>query len=49
MWIVNSTINPLKYLNGDQTDKDHPVIKRYIATKFKRLDPLNIERENIFK
>ncbi|MCP3900411.1 MAG: hypothetical protein GY707_11935, partial [Desulfobacteraceae bacterium] len=39
----------LKYLNGDQTDKDHPVIKRYIATKFKRLDPLNIERENIFK
>ncbi len=39
----------LKYLNGDQADEDHPVIKRYIATKFKRLDPLNIERENIFK
>jgi NAD+ synthase len=38
----------LKYLNGDQSDKDHPVINRYLATKFKRLDPLNIKREEIF-
>lgn len=30
-------------------DEEHPVIKRYKATKFKRLDPLNIKREDIFK
>jgi NAD+ synthetase len=39
----------LRYLNGDKIDKDHPVIKRYKSTKFKRLDPLNIKREDIFK
>jgi NAD+ synthase len=32
----------LKYLNGDQSDKDHPVFNRYLTSKFKRLDPLNI-------
>ncbi|MCK5543194.1 MAG: NAD(+) synthase [Desulfobacterales bacterium] len=39
----------LKYLNEEKTDKDHPVIKRYKSTKFKRLDPLNIKREEILK
>jgi len=39
----------LKYLNGDYSDKEHPVIKRHITSKFKRLDPLNIKREDIFR
>ena len=39
----------LGYLNGDRTDKEHPVVKRYKSTKFKRRDPLNIKREDIFK
>ena len=39
----------LRYLNGDPVDKEHPVIKRYKSTKFKRLDPLSIKREDMFK
>ncbi|MCK5312000.1 MAG: NAD(+) synthase [Desulfobacteraceae bacterium] len=39
----------LGYLNGDRTDEAHPVIERYKSTQFKRLDPLNIKREDIFK
>ncbi len=37
------------YLNEDQANADHPVIQRYKSTQFKRLDPLNIKREDIFK
>lgn len=39
----------LKYLNGDYSDKEHPVIKRHRTSEFKRLDPLNIKREDIFR
>ena len=43
----------IEHLNKDSgnisVDEEHPVIKRYKATKFKRLDPLNIKREDIFK
>ncbi len=39
----------LKYLNGDRQDENHPVVKRYKATRFKRRDPLNITREKVFE
>ena len=39
----------IRYMNGDRTDKGHPVIKRYQSTEFKRLDPLSIKREDVFK
>jgi NAD+ synthase len=38
----------MDYINGSSTDEDHPVIKRYKSTEFKRHDPLNINREDLF-
>lgn len=33
--------------NHEDTFADHPVIKRHIATQFKRMNPVNIPRNNI--
>jgi len=41
----------INYLGGPDksgVNENHPVIQRYEATKFKRLDPLNIKRKDIF-
>ena len=35
--------------DSNSVDEEYPVVKRYNSTKFKRLDPLNIKREDIFK
>ncbi len=37
------------YLNGDQSLKDNPVIKRHLATRFKRNNPYNFPRGIILK
>ena len=37
----------IDFLNGSLENKDHPVVKRCNSTEFKRLDPVNIKRENI--
>lgn len=34
----------IRYLKGDRTQIDHPVIQRHLASEFKRRDPVNIER-----
>jgi NAD+ synthase len=35
----------IKYLNGDKTLGDHPIIKRHLGYAFKRANPYNISRE----
>ena len=35
------------YLSGDKSLIDHPVIKRHIATRFKRNNPYNFPRNTI--
>ncbi len=37
-----------RYFKGDAAQADHPVIKRYRVTRFKRRDPQNITREALF-
>ncbi len=37
----------IDYLNGSKKYENHPVIKRYNGTHFKRVDPQNISREEI--
>lgn len=39
----------IDYLNGNREQLDHPVIKRHLASEFKRHDPRNISREVIFR
>lgn len=36
-----------KYLQGDQTNINHPVIQRHLRTEYKRLRPINIPREKL--
>lgn len=37
------------YLNGSLDHADHPVIKRHLASSFKRVDPQNIDRQTLLK
>ncbi len=39
----------IDYLQGEKENHDHPVIARYIRSEFKRRDPQNISRENLFQ
>lgn len=38
----------IEYLSGSKEYDDHPLIKRHLASEFKRLDPQNIKRDAIF-
>jgi NAD+ synthetase len=38
----------IDYLKGERTHAAHPLIKRHLASAFKRSDPLNIPRERLF-
>ncbi|MBU0992669.1 MAG: NAD(+) synthase [Proteobacteria bacterium] len=39
----------IDYLKGNKAHEAHPLIKRHLASAFKRNDPLNIPREVLFK
>ena len=37
-----------KFLEGDTSQKEHPVIKRYLSSEYKRLNPLSIPRKTLY-
>ncbi len=39
----------IDYLNGNEKEADHPLIQRHVGSAFKRLDPQNIKRDEIFQ
>jgi len=39
----------IDYLKGNEAKKNHPTIERHVKSEFKRVDPINIPREVLFK